>query len=475
MSPRRRTALLSLASAGVALAVLCTPALAVAAPGAPGSPRYGEGAAGAGDPYFPLAGNGGTDVLHYDLDLDYTPPAAGAPLEGNLEGVATIDVVATADLDRFNLDLRGLTASEVTVNGKSMAFEQTDNELVITPRPKLKSGREAQVVVTYGGTTVRPTDIEGALYGWVTTADGAMVVSEPDGSATWFPVNDHPTDKSSYTFEITVPEGLVAVANGLLTGSVTADGKTTWSWDAPDPMAAYLATATVGNFTLNEYTAPNGTPIIDALDADRPPSAYADLALTGEMLTFFEGLYGAYPFNSYGAIVDDDSVGYALETQTRSFFSRNAREGTIAHELAHQWMGDQVSPERWADIWLNEGWATYSEWMWNEYRDRDTAQETFDAYYADPETDWGTVVADPGPLGLFLSPVYDRGAATLHALRVKIGDDAFFELAQTWVERFGGGTASTQDFAGLAEEVSGQDLDAFFEAWVYTPEKPVTW
>jgi aminopeptidase N len=129
----------------------------------------------------------------------------------------------------------------------------------------------------------------------------------------------------------------------------------------------------------------------------------------------------------------------------------------------------------WADIWLNEGWATYSEWMWNEYRGRDTAQEAFDAYYADPETEWDTVLADPGPFGLFQSPVYDRGAATLHALRVKIGDDAFFELAQTWVERFGGGTASTQDFAALAEEVSGQDLEAFFQVWVYTPEKPVAW
>jgi aminopeptidase N len=473
---RRRPVLLILGTAGVALAVVCAPGLAVAAPGDPASPRYGEGADGAGDPYFPLAGNGGTDVLHYDLDLDYTPPPpAPAPLEGHLEGVATIDLVATEDLDRFNLDLRGLAAAEVTVDGKPMAFEQTDNELVISPRPKLKAGQAAQVVVAYGGTTIQPRDIEDALYGWVTTRDGAMVVSEPDGSATWFPANDHPTDKSSYTFEITVPEGLVAVANGLLTGSETADGKTTWSWDAPDPMAAYLATASVGNFVLNEYTAANGTPIIDAVDADRPPSASADLALTGEMLTFFEGRYGDYPFNSYGAIVDDDSVGYALETQTRSFFSRNAREGTIAHELAHQWMGDQVSTERWADIWLNEGWATYSEWMWNEYRGRDSAAESFEALMADDEFDWGTVVADPGPFGLFLAPVYDRGAATLHALRVKIGDDAFFELAQTWVERFGGGTASTQDFADLAEEVSGQELDAFFDVWVYTPEKPVTW
>lgn len=471
MPSRRRNTLLALGSAVAAIALLGAPSVAVAAP-----PEYTPGADGAGDPYFPLAGNGGTDVVHYDLDLDYTPaPPDPAPLEGRLDGVATIDLVPTQDLSRFNLDLRGLTATEVTVAGKPATFTQTTNELIITPTKKVKAGKAVQVVITYGGTTTRPTDIEGALYGWVTTRDGAMVVSEPDGSATWFPVNDHPTDKSTYTFEITVPEGLVAVANGLLTGSETADGSTTWSWDAPDPMAAYLATATVGNFTLDQYTAANGTPIIDALDAEVPSDNYAALALTSDMLVFFEERYGPYPFNSYGAIVDDDSVGYALETQTRSFFSLWAREGTIAHELAHQWMGDHVSPYRWADIWLNEGWATYSEWMWNEEQGRDTAAESFDALMADDEFDWGTVVADPGPFGLFLDPVYDRGAATLHALRVKIGDDAFFELAQAWVERFGGGTASTQDFVGLAEEVSGQDLEAFFDVWLYTPAKPSSW
>ena len=304
-----------------------------------------------------------------------------------------------------------------------------------------------------------------------------MVVSEPDGSATWFPSNDHPTDKAGYSFEVTVPEGLVAVANGTLTGSQTSGGRTTWQWDAPDPMAAYLATASVGNFALTTYTAPNGTPVIDAVDRDRPASASADLALTGEMLGFFESRYGPYPFVAYGAIVDDDSVGYALETQTRSFFSRTAREGTIAHELAHQWMGNAVSPHRWADIWLNEGWATYSTWLWSEHRGRQSAADAFDEVMATPADDpeWNFVVADPQPLGLFAGPVYDRGAATLHALRVRIGDDAFFELARTWVERYGGGTASTSDFVALAQEVSGQDLETFFRVWVRTPQKPTTW
>ena len=474
MSGRNRLALF--AAGATVLALVVSPAPADAEPGVPGTPRYGQGADGAGDPYFPLTGNGGIDVLHYHLDLDYTPaPPAPAPIEGRLDGVATIDLVATQDLDRFNLDLRGLTATRVTVGGKPMAFEQTENELVISPRPKLKASTQSRVVVTYGGTTTRPTDIEGALYGWVTTRDGAMVVSEPDGAATWFPTNDHPTDKSTYSFEITVPEGLVAVANGSPASEpTTADGKTTWYWDAPDPMAAYLATASVGDYVVNEYVAANGTPIFDAVDPARLGGPSASLALTSDMLVFFEGLFGPYPFVSYGAIVDDDSVGYALETQTRSFFSRNAGQGTVAHELAHQWFGDHVSPYRWADIWLNEGWATYATWLWTEHRGGASAQDAFEDYLSIPADDeeWDVVVADPGPFGLFLNPIYDRGAATLHALRLEIGDDAFFEVTRTWVERFGGGTASTADFIALAEEVSGQDLEAFFDMWLYTPEKP---
>lgn len=473
----RRTTRVVVTGATVA-AVVTMAAVAQAAPRNPGQPRYEAGPEGVGDPYFPLAGNGGIDVLHYALDLDYLPPDPDpAPLEGTLAGVATIELRATADLDQFNLDLRGLDVESVVVGGKAMAHSQTDNELVITPRPKLKAGHEATVVITYGGTTIRPEDIEGALYGWVTTRDGAMVVSEPDGSATWFPVNDHPTDKSSYEFAITVPEGLVAVANGNLVGSSTDAGSTTWHWDAPDPMAAYLATATVGDFVLDSYVAENGTPIIDAVDPALPASRSANLAKTGAMLTFFEELYGPYPFVSYGAIVDDDSVGYALETQTRSFFSRNASEGTVAHELAHQWMGNHVSPALWADIWLNEGWATYSSWMWSENVGGPTAQQSFDATMARDASSsyWAIIVADPGPYGLFSGPVYTRGAATLHALRGEIGDDAFFDLAKQWVIEYGGGTASTDDFQALAESVSGQDLDAFFTVWVRTGSKPTSW
>jgi aminopeptidase N len=201
-----------------------------------------------------------------------------------------------------------------------------------------------------------------------------MVASEPEGSMTWYPVNDHPTDKASYSFEITVPEGKVAVANGLPPRDpVTEDGWTTWYWDAPDLQASYLTTASVGDYEVRPvYYSSSGIPILDFVDDGVTGNALtttnASLAQQAAMLDFFESIYGPYPFNSYGSIVDDDSVGYALETQTRPIYSGQANEGTVAHEAAHMWLGNAVSPGRWQDIWLNEGWATYSTWLWNDHR-----------------------------------------------------------------------------------------------------------
>jgi aminopeptidase N len=195
------------------------------------------------------------------------------------------------------------------------------------------------------------------------------------------------------------------------------------------------------------------------------------------MLDFFEGLFGPYPFNSYGSIVDDDTIFYALETQTRPIYSLRAREGTVAHEAAHMWFGNAVSPHRWQEIWLNEGWATYAEWLWNEHRGIRTTQQAFDTWYAPARTPayWALPIGDPGPTNLFSRQVYDRGAGTLHALRGKIGDDAFYAGARLWLERYNDATGTTEDFIALYEEVSGQDLTEFFDIWLFRPEKPTNW
>jgi aminopeptidase N len=499
--PARWRTIRAFSAALIAIGMMTLPVGALAAPGDHGGPRYTAGAEGAGDPYFPFAGNGGYDVQHYNLDITYTPlDPESEPPTGRLEGVATIDLIATQDLDRFNLDLRGMDVRAVTINGKPArevsgsadgrnvggpAYWQVQDdaarkwELVIQPRPKLKAGRTARVVITYGGETTVPTDIEDVPYGWVTTPDGAMVVSEPEGSMTWYPVNDHPTDKATYSFQITVPEGKVAVANGLpARDPVTENGRTTWFWDAPDLQASYLTTASIGDYDLQRSQTATGLPILDALDdgltLENAAITKASLALQDDMIAFFESLFVPYPFNSFGAIVDDDSVGYALETQTRPVYSLVAREFTVAHELAHQWFGNAVSPARWSDIWLNEGWATYAEWLWSEHTGRATAQDNFDDIMAIPADDefWSIEVADPGPLGLFLAPIYDRGAATLHALRLEIGDAAFFAGARLWLERYNDSTATTEDFQAVYEQVSGRDLGEFFDTWLRTPSKP---
>ena len=353
-------------------------------------------------------------------------------------------------------------------------------ELTVQPRPKLKKGQSVRLVVTYGGTTTRPTDIEQAPYGWYTTRDGAIVVSEPDGSMTWYPVSDHPRDKATYSFRITVPEGKVAVANGLPDGPpVTANGRTTWSWDAVDEQASYVTTASVGDFEVLPVTySASGVPIHDFVDrkisASRRATTNASLALQPRMIDFFESRFGPYPFSAFGSSVDNDSVGYALETQTRPVYSGSASQGTVAHELAHQWLGNAVSPKDWKHIWLNEGWATYATWLWNEENGIRTAQAAFDSWYAPARTPayWALPIDDPGPMGLFAGQVYDRGAGTLHALRLKVGDEAFFEGVQTWVERYDDSTATTADFQAVYEEVSGQDLDGFFQEWLATPAKP---
>jgi len=309
-----------------------------------------------------------------------------------------------------------------------------------------------------------------------------MVVGEPEGSMTWYPVSDHQTDKATYSFAITVPEGKVAVANGLPSADpVTEGGSTTWFWDAPDQQASYLTTASVGDYVVHSSETANGLPIIDAVEDNLTPAnrtaTEASLARQVEMIDVFESLFGAYPFVAFGSIVDDDTVGYALETQTRPVYSRVAREGTVAHELAHQWFGNTVSPERWRDIWLNEGWATYAEWLWNEHRGLGTAQEAFDEVYSIPADDefWETPIGDPGPLGLFVDPVYDRGAATLHALRLRVGDPAFFDAARLWLERYDDSTGSTEDFEAVYEEVSDENLDDFFDAWLGEGKPDLMW
>ena len=664
----------------VIAALLCLCAvLPATAPAKP--PVFTPGAPGLGDEYFPLDGNGGYDVRHYDLDLAYDEPS------DRLTGRAEIDAKATQNLSRFNLDLDGLTVRSIAVDKRPARWSRANGELTITPAKPLRKGEHFTVRIAYDGVPETQPDVSGFLH----TDDGALAVGQPHGASTWFPANDYLTDKASFTISITTPKGIEAISNGKLVRRSTHRGRTTWTWDAREPMASYLAMLAIGDFDVRAYRE-DGISFWDAVDEhllepvaprtgdqyassqsadlaykrlqhtiavpasggeltfhvtrDTEPtwdfffveahtagqddwttlpdenghtsqstgsvcpywlglhpflehyqtetddggcepsgtsgewhaasgpsgdyeewtidlSAYAgktiELALTyasddivaypgvfvdditgpagagttsfeddgntldgwttpgapagsepnpndwtvgtieiapeplgpvidgslaqqPEVLDFLASIYGRYPFSTSGGIVDVAPIGFALENQTRPIYSTAfftdpvSGEDVVVHELAHQWAGDDVTIARWRDIWLNEGFATYAEWMWSEADGRDTAQDFFDNFANGIPADdpfWSVVIGHPQSEDLLFDiSIYWRGGMTLHALRTQIGDAAFFRLMRTWFREQRGGHATIGEFIATAERVSHQQLDDLFDVWLFTPEKP---
>jgi aminopeptidase N len=457
---------------GIAALSLITAALVLSAPAA-AADGFTPGSPGLGDPFFPNAGNGGYDVSHYSLTLAYEPSS------NQLSGTATVTARATQNLSSFDLDLRGFMISRLLVDGRAASFaREGEQELVITPKAGLRSGSTFTVVIDYAGTPSVVTDPDQSIEGWVPTDDGAFVVGEPQGSPAWYPVNDNPRDKATFDVRVTVPAGLTVMSNGVLVSSTTTGGTTTWAWRETDPMAPYLATATLGRFDLIISQTSAGIPTYVAVDPQLPKGQVLDKL--PEAVDFYTSLYGPYPFDAVGAIVDSaKAVGYSLETQTKPVFDRMPDEATLVHELSHMWFGDSVTLTTWPDIWLHEGFATWSEWIWSEYGGNKSAAQWFKQLYNTPPQDlafWTPPPGDPGsPVFLFNGTIYYRGAMTLEALREKIGDVAFFALVRAWATQNRYGNVTTPQFIALAEQESGLNLQHFFDVWLYQPDKPTSW
>jgi aminopeptidase N len=441
--------------------------------------RFTPGAPGMGDPFFPLAGNGGYDVQSYDLVLDFDPAT------DRLVGKATIVAEATHGLKSFNLDLRDfLTVTSIQTGTKkgfrmqAAEWSHSGQELTVFPREKPRERTQFSVVVEYEGVVEPIVDPDESIEGFIPTDDGAYVVNEPQGSPGWYPANDNPNDKALFDISITVPEGLTALGNGRLVSTSTANGKTTWNWSQSVPMAPYLATATNGRFDLTVTTLPDGTPNYVAVDP-LITSSRAVLANIPAMQAYFASIYGPYPADAIGAIVDRAGfVGYALETQSKANYASMPGSGTLSHEIAHEWFGNSVSLKVWPDMWLNEGFARFSEWMWTENLGTRTAAQAFTTAYSRSATSsfWQIPPAAlPDPSVLFTTAVYERGAMTIQALRVKIGELAFWQLVRDWAADNRYGNVNTADFIAAAERASGMDLDAFFDVWLFQPGKPTSW
>ncbi len=470
---RRRTPLLVLA-AGTALALAAGTATAAAAPK---TTAFTPGAPGIGDPYFPLEGNGGYDVGHYGLNLSYQPTTH------QLSGVAQITATATQNLSRFDLDLNGMTVRKVTVNGVRATFTRSGQELQITPRTGLPNKQAFRVNVSYDGVPQTITGspiVFGADYGWQYTPDGAFVGDEPNASSTWYPCNDHPSDKATFTYKISVPDGTTVIANGDLLSHKSQAGSTTWVWDETSPMATYLGTIDIGKWTIQSGTTAGGIPETVGYDPDLAADVAAQhtFTLSGDITDFWAKEFGPYPFTSTGAIVDNvPGVGFSLETQTRPLYGFAPDPGTASHELSHQWFGDSVSVKTWKEIWLNEGFATFAASLWTEHTGGASTYASALATYnriAASSAFWNQSIADPQRDTMFSSAVYTRGGMTLASLRHKIGDYAFFTLLHKWTAQHRYGNATTAQFVALAEQVSGQDLGTFFQTWLWDKTKPAS-
>ncbi|MCV7153431.1 M1 family metallopeptidase [Mycolicibacterium pyrenivorans] len=426
------------------------------------------------DPYLPGTGNFGYRVSRYELELEYKVAI------NRLAGSATITAVTLAELKTFTLDLSAaLAVSKVTVNGKRPSqFRTSAGKLHITLGDRLPAGAAMTIAVRYGGTP-RPIRTHWGDVGFEELTEGVLVAGQPNGAASWFPCDDHPSAKASFRVQISTESPYFALANGKLLARPARAGMTTWVYEQAEPTATYLITLQIGVYDRHRM-AKNGVEVFAVLpDRIREDFTY-DFGRQQQMMKLFVKLFGPYPLaDGYTVVVTDDDLEIPLEAQGISIFGANHCDGKrsserlIAHELAHQWFGNSVTVQRWRHIWLHEGFACYAEWLWSEHCGEESADELARHYHQrliDSPQD--LVLADPGPRDMFDDRVYKRGALTLHALRKEIGDSDFFALLKDWADRYRHSSVVTDDFTGLAAQYAHNSLRPLWAAWLYSPKVP---
>jgi aminopeptidase N len=487
---QRRTRIfsgLSVLITAAALLLTATPGAVAAGAGRPGTP-------GLGDYLFPGLGNGGYDAKDYTLKLRY-PTAPAQPVQGTV----VMDAVAGHDLSSFNLDFAGDAVTAVRVDGRPASFDwqQQAEELVITPSRSLHRGCSFKVEVTFTSHPITPSPDDLYPVGWIATAKGSFTSFQPDAAHRAIPVNDHPSDKATWRFELDVPRGVTAVANGVPAGQRHTSDRTVWSYVERSPLATELIQLATGtDLSVVERKPVAGVAYRDVI-AQGPRALFEPAFAHGPaQLEWATNKIGRFPNAIYGNLGVDHRFGYALETQGLSLHSSGLFDPTfipgrtgewwfystvMVHEIYHEWYGNSVSPARWSDLWLNEGWAT---WGMKQYEhEMGTIDEwgypSLEEYMRDQYAQGDIMRHESGPVArpdsaavLFSATAYDGGALVLYALQQKVGPDKFQRIAREWPQRFRGTSASTDDFIAFASRVSGQDLTGFLRAWLYADRTP---
>ena len=415
------------------------------------------------------------DALIYDLDLTMDPTTEV------LNGTVTMTAAANGtSIDEVDLDLLdNMTVSGVTMGGSPVTFSHAGDLLTIDLDRTYLDGEVFAVTVEYSGT---PNESYGA-FGFDLYGGNPMIwsLSEPYGARSWWPCKDIPEDKAdSLDFRITVPSDLVVASNGVLRDSTTVSGWTTWWWHEKYPIATYLVSVAAYPYTVfstwYHYGAADSMEIIHHVFPGNASYVASIVAETDEMITLFAQSYGEYPFvdEKYGHA--EFLWGGAMEHQTCSsmgFWDQYV----VAHELAHQWFGDQVTCETFNHIWLNEGFAVFSEALWSEhkYGPARYRREMRDIRYFGPGTiyvedtsNWDDIFS--------VDLSYNKGAWVVHMLRHVVADDSlFYGMLQAYLSDpdLGYDAATTEEFQAHCEAYTGLDLDAFFDQWIYDEYYPI--
>ncbi|CAL8978974.1 hypothetical protein PROP_02657 [Propionicimonas sp. T2.31MG-18] len=424
------------------------------------------------DAYTPGSGDTNYSVLEYRLSLRYRVAS------NRLDGEAVLIAVANKPVDSLAVDLVGLRVTKVRLDGQRRTrFRQGSRGVVVTADEALRAGQVFQLFIRYSGSPT-PRSTRWGKIGWEELEDGVLVAGQPNGAPTWFPCNDRPADKAQYRIELTTEEPYVVAATGDLVSQVSSSGRGTWTFAQTTPTSTYLVALHIGRYR-SEPLSLRGVPGALYYPPGSRAPVMAELAPLPAMLAAFEERFGPYPMARYDVVVTPDALEIPLESQGMAVFGSNHLDGSgecerlVAHELAHQWFGNSVGITRWRDIWLNEGFCCYAEWLWSEASGGPTCHEQARLHRrilaGQPED---VVLTDPGPDLLFDDRVYKRGALTLHALRSIVGDDAFFAVLRGWTESRRHSTGTTRDFITLAEQTTGHPLGRLFEEWLSTKPLP---
>ena len=419
---------------------------------------------------YPSYGNPAVDVLHYALRLAWDPRTRV------LTGTARLTVRMAKAADEVRLDFGDpLAVDEVTVDGRPTQFTHPREDLVVATGP-LPKGERLRLLVRYHG---KPQPVQApttrsdlSTVGFTVEPDGsAWTMQEPYGAFTWYPVNDHPSDKSLYDIAVTVPKGWSGIANGLLIGRSEHDGTTTFRWHARDPIASYLTTIGIGRYRHESDTGPHGLPVhYWVLPGDE--SFLAAARQTPELIAWLEERLGPYPFESVGVMGVDSQSG--METQTLVTISPQVSADVLLHEYAHQWYGDSVTPRTWEDMWLNEGFAFYLDWVYADdlggislrasAREARRQDQQLRAMYGPP--------GDYDPKQFASYNVYSSGALMLYELRKRLGAEVFDPLLRQWPQEHRYGTADRDTYVAWVEEKTGEDVSRFVDRWLTSPTTP---